>query len=67
MSRDSPWIIGAARLYGAALVCYPRRLRERYGDEMRATFAARCRDAASHGTLAVAILLARELADLADA
>jgi len=42
-------------------------LRARYGEEMRDTFAARCRDAAPHGAFAVAILLARELADLAAA
>jgi putative ABC transport system permease protein len=55
----------ATRFYGAALLWYPRRLRIRYGDEMRATFAVRCRDASVHGTAAIVILLLRELADLA--
>ena len=55
----------AERIYAAALCCYPARLRARYGDEMRDTFAARRRDAAARGRRAVAALLARELADLA--
>jgi len=55
----------AARIYAAALRGYPRRLRDRYGDEMRETFGARCRDAALRGRIAVLALLARELADLA--
>jgi putative ABC transport system permease protein len=42
-------------------------LRARYGDEMRETFAARRRDTAARGRFAVAILLVRELADLASA
>src|SRR5262249_55479555 len=55
----------AARAYDAALALYPRSLRDRYGDEMRATFADRCRDAAGRGRLAIAGLLAREIADVA--
>ena len=35
----------ASRIYSAALAMLPRRLRARYGDEMRATFAARAADA----------------------
>ena len=54
----------AIRVYSAALIVCPRRLRERYGDDMRLTFEARCRDAAALATLAIAALLARELADL---
>ena len=57
----------AARLYAAALLCYPSRLRARYGDEMRATFDARCREVSARGAVAVAVLLAQELADLAAA
>jgi putative ABC transport system permease protein len=55
----------AVRIYAAALVVCPRRLRARYGGEMRETFAEGCRDAAPHGPLAVAGTLTRELADLA--
>src|SRR5664279_2919437 len=60
------WAVAAARqVFDAALICYPRALRVRYGDEMRATFAAHCADAAPRGTSAVAMLLVRELSDLA--
>ena len=57
----------AERIYAAALAGYPRRLLQRYGDQMRETFAARCRDAAERGTPAIAALLARELLDLVSA
>jgi putative ABC transport system permease protein len=57
-------VAGAVRVYAAALGVYPRRLRSRYGDEMRRTFAARCRDAAPRGASAILTLLACELADL---
>jgi len=67
MSGDPHRVARAARIYAFALLCYPRRLRARYGEEMRATFTARCRDAAQNGAFAIAILLARELADLAAA
>src|SRR3954468_6470785 len=67
MKPLSRTIAAAARVFDAALLCYPRRLRARYGDEMRATFADRCRDAASRGSTAVGVLLVRELADLAAA
>jgi hypothetical protein len=60
-------VAAATRIYAAALICYPRRLRARYDNEMRETFLARCRDAAPRGTSAVLTLLARELADLASA
>src|SRR3954470_5453794 len=65
MSEGSRPIAWAVRTYSAALHAYPRALRARYGDEMRATFADRAADAAGHGTPAVAALLVRELADLA--
>jgi putative ABC transport system permease protein len=55
----------AVRVYSAALLCYPRALRTRYGDDMRETFASRCDDAAAGSTIGVWILLLRELADLA--
>ena len=55
----------AVRVYSAALLCYPRALRARYGDDMRETFASRCDDAAAGSTIGVWILLLRELADLA--
>jgi putative ABC transport system permease protein len=58
-------VTAAGRIYGAALSCYPCRLRNRYGDEMRATFDARCRDAGDRGTAAVVVHLLRELGDLA--
>ena len=53
------------RIYGAALVVCPRALRERYGAEMRATFADRCRDAAPGGTGPLLRAFAGELGDLA--
>src|SRR4051794_37287138 len=65
MSEGSRPIAWAVRTYSAALHAYPRALRARYGDEMRATFADRAADAAGHGAPAVAALLGRELADLA--
>ena len=55
----------AMRVYGVALLCYPRALRARYGDDMRNTFASQCDDAAAGGAAGVWILLLRELADLA--
>ena len=55
------------RIYAAALVVYPRRLRRRYGEEMCWIFEARCRDSAVRGAPAVLALLIRELADLAGA
>jgi putative ABC transport system permease protein len=55
----------ASRIYAAALVMFPRHLRVRYGDEMRATFAARAADAESRGSAYVFVLLAQELSDLA--
>ena len=54
----------AQRIYSAALLALPRWLRDRYGDDMRATFAVRCRDAAAHGRMPLVVLLLRELADL---
>ena len=54
----------AVRVYGAALLLYSRRLRDRYGDDMRATFEDRCRDAAPRGALAIFALLFRELSDV---
>src|SRR3954452_2598102 len=67
MKPLSRTMAAAARVFDAALLCYPRRLRARYGDEMRATFADRCRDAAAGGSAAVGVFLVRELADLAAA
>ncbi len=65
MIRRASTVAAAVRVFDAALVCYPRALRARYGDEMRDTFAARCDEAARRGTRAVAALLVRELSDLA--
>ena len=62
MTAPPRLIAAVVRIYGAAMVVCPRTVRERYGDEMRRTLEAQCRDAA--GTSAVAGLLARELADL---
>src|SRR6185503_11053810 len=65
MSADTVLVTAAIRLYGAALRLCPRAVRDRYGDDMRDTFADRCRDAAGRGHAAIVVLLARELADLA--
>ncbi len=62
MTAPPRLIAAVVRIYGAAMVVCPRTVRQRYGDEMRRTVEAQCRDAA--GTPAVAGLLARELADL---
>src|SRR5262249_17299326 len=43
----------------------PRAIRDRYGDDMRETFAARCERTAERGAMAIVALLARELLDLA--
>ena len=67
MNSRTRVVAAAARIYAAALVCYPRRLRARYGDEMRETFAARCLDTLPHGSATILMLLARELADLVSA
>jgi len=64
MTADSPDAGTARRIHAAALVLLPQRIRERYGDDMRATFADRCRDASAAGRRAVALLLVREIADL---
>jgi putative ABC transport system permease protein len=54
-----------ARLaYRVALIVCPRALRRGYTDEMRATFASLCRDAAARGAPAVLALVMRELWDL---
>jgi putative ABC transport system permease protein len=53
-----------ARVYGVALRLCPRRLRGDYGDDMRLTFEARCREAAARGGAAVIILAIYEFADL---
>ena len=62
--RSGPFLRG---VFGAALWICPRAVRQRYGDEMRATFDALCRDARGRGRFAVLALLARELADLMSA
>jgi putative ABC transport system permease protein len=54
----------ARALYAAALHFWPRSLRERYGEEMRATFAALTDDAAARGPRAVASVLVSEAFDL---
>src|SRR5262245_66215426 len=54
----------AARVYALALLLHSRRLRDRYGADMRATFLDRCRDAQPDGVIAVLVLVARELADV---
>ena len=53
MSPRPPILAVAAWIYAAALVFYPRRLRRRYGSEMRQTFEAGCRDAGARGAAAV--------------
>jgi putative ABC transport system permease protein len=58
-------VAAVVRIYGAALVVCPGAVRARYGDEMRRTFEAQCREAAPGGGVAVARVLARELVDLA--
>src|SRR3954468_12167591 len=64
MSATRAAVAVATRVYGAALVCCPAAIRRTYGDEMRATFAARSTDAARIGSLAVIALLLSELGDL---
>src|SRR5262249_25355446 len=72
MSRAAPsarprarLIAWAARVYGTALVICPRAIRDRYGDDMRETFAVRGGRPAERGAMAIVALLARELLDLA--
>ena len=64
MSGDTGAGRCAQRLYAAALVLLPRPLRRRYGDDMRVTFAARCRDASARGVRFVVSLLVSEIVDL---
>jgi putative ABC transport system permease protein len=53
------------RIYALALGLWPRRLRERHGAEMQATFEALSQDASARGSTALVRLLAREIADIA--
>src|SRR4051794_31247646 len=64
MSADPRICRSAQCLHAAALLALPRWLRDRYGDDMRTTFAARCGDAAAAGRLPLVSLLFRELADV---
>src|SRR5262245_11375906 len=63
LSLRDAFASSALRVYGAVLLAYPRALRDRYGDDMRRTFADRC--AASPSSAAILLLLLRELADVA--
>jgi putative ABC transport system permease protein len=64
MSADGRICRSAQRMYAAALLSLPRSLRDRFGDDMRTTFAARCGDAAAAGRLPLVSLLFREVADV---
>jgi putative ABC transport system permease protein len=64
MSLDTRTARLARRVYAAALVLLPRRIRDRYGDDMRATFAARVNHAAGAAALAIVSLLVSEIVDL---
>ena len=64
MSAAGTTAAAAGRLYASALVVLPRPIRARYADDMQATFASRAADASGRGTLAVAALLALEVADV---
>src|SRR5262245_22053598 len=54
----------ARRLYALALATWPQGLRDRYADEMRATFEALSAEAAGRGARPLFALLAREVVDL---
>jgi len=54
----------ARRAYALALRLWPRAPRDRYGDEMRATFDAVSADAAARGPRALQLALAKEMLDL---
>ena len=41
---EARWARWSARLYRVLLLAYPRRFRRRYGIDMRALFADKCRD-----------------------
>ena len=43
-SAEARWVRWSARLYRVLLMAYPRRFRRRYGVDMRALFADKCRD-----------------------
>lgn len=58
---DPAWIRIAERLYAAALVLFPRRFREEYGDCLRQAFRDRCREVAG-GQQSAFRVLALELA-----
>jgi putative ABC transport system permease protein len=66
-ARRSRSLTFARGVYAAALSICPRAVRQRFGDDMRITFDALCRDARSRGRAGVLTLLGRELADLAAA
>jgi hypothetical protein len=57
----------ARAVYAAALHLWPRPLRERRGEEMRATFDELSAEAAGRGPRALIALLATEMIDLARA
>ena len=63
--RPSRTAAAARVLYRAALLLAPRDVRRLYRDEMLATFAAACDDAAESGALCVWRLMLREVRDLA--
>ena len=65
VTRSSPGVAVALRVYSAALAVLPRSIRNRFADDMRATMKARCEHASREGLASVAALLARELFDLA--
>jgi putative ABC transport system permease protein len=65
MTAPPPGTRLASRAYALALYLYPRALRREYGADMQLAFDARCRDARREGRAAVALLLVREIGDVA--
>jgi putative ABC transport system permease protein len=65
MAPHRRWVGAALRLHDVALAAgVASAVRERYGEEMRATFADQCEAAARRGRLAVVLSLLHELFDL---
>jgi hypothetical protein len=59
------WQRAAEAVYAAALGLYPRRIRERHGEEMRLAFRDRCREVSADGRSAWRLLGLEIVPDLA--
>ncbi len=64
MTRHRRLVAAALRIHAVAIAAVAPAVRERFGDDMRDTFAAQCEAAARRGRLALCLTLFYELFDL---